>query len=253
MRCTAVRARQKLPDSCPLTSRSGTRAAPLVLVIRAQCERRHTGFEQTQASLTRAMEEVANNANATNMSDFVPHLLDRKLLMRLAAGTGRLKIRPDLGHYWDTDCRLGGLSHGLDRRPHGIPTRVTDPRPRDQASGASFDIVGCGSPQPDRSNQNNAGAAHRIDDAGEFRECPVAGSLDDAAPMLRDLRVNQFAAVRLEAVERTFLVRAHEARIAAASRRARITLYWSQPDGDRGQRRVSDINQETIISSPSGR
>jgi hypothetical protein len=95
----------------------------------------------------------------------------------------------------------------------------------DFPTGASFDIVGCVSPQPDRSNQNNAGAAHRIDDAGEFRECPVAGSLDDAAPAPRSSG-HQFAAVRLEAVERTFLVRAHEARIAAASRRARIILYW---------------------------
>ena len=36
-------------------------------------------------------------------------------------------------------------------------------------------------------------AAHRIDDAGEFDEQPVAGGLDDAAVMLGDRRVDQLA------------------------------------------------------------
>ena len=37
------------------------------------------------------------------------------------------------------------------------------------------------------------GAAHRVDDAGEFRQQAVAGVLDDAAAMLLDLRIDQLA------------------------------------------------------------
>jgi hypothetical protein len=37
------------------------------------------------------------------------------------------------------------------------------------------------------------GAAHRVDDAGEFRQHAVAGGLDDPAMMLADLRIDQFA------------------------------------------------------------
>ena len=39
---------------------------------------------------------------------------------------------------------------------------------------------------------NLAGAAHRIDYAGEFRQHAVAGGLDDPAMMLADLRIDQF-------------------------------------------------------------
>ena len=38
-----------------------------------------------------------------------------------------------------------------------------------------------------------AGTAHRVDDAGEFRQHAVAGGLDDPAVMLADLRIDQFA------------------------------------------------------------
>ena len=51
------------------------------------------------------------------------------------------------------------------------------------------------------------GAAHRVDDAGEFRKHAVAGVLDDAAPVLLDLRIDQLAKMRLEAFVRAFLVR----------------------------------------------
>ncbi len=58
------------------------------------------------------------------------------------------------------------------------------------------------------------GTAHRVDDAREFRQQAVAGVLDDAAPMLADLRVDELAEMRLEALVRAFLVRAHQARVA---------------------------------------
>jgi hypothetical protein len=58
------------------------------------------------------------------------------------------------------------------------------------------------------------GAADGVDDAGEFHQHPVTGRLDDAAGMLADLRVEELAAMRLEAFVRAFLVRTHQARIA---------------------------------------
>ena len=58
------------------------------------------------------------------------------------------------------------------------------------------------------------GAAHRVDDVGEFHQHSVVSGLDDAAVMLGDLRVNQLPAVRLEAFEHALLIRPHHARIA---------------------------------------
>ena len=57
------------------------------------------------------------------------------------------------------------------------------------------------------------GAAHRINDAGELDEQPIAGSLDDAAPVLLDLGIRQLAPDRLQRAERPFLVRPHQQRI----------------------------------------
>ena len=57
-------------------------------------------------------------------------------------------------------------------------------------------------------------AAHRIDDAGELDQQAVAGGLDDAAAMLGDLGVDQFAPKRLQRGERALLVRAHQPRVA---------------------------------------
>jgi hypothetical protein len=59
-----------------------------------------------------------------------------------------------------------------------------------------------------------AGAAHRVDNAREFRQHAVSGGLDDAAVMLPDLRLDPFTQMRLEAFVRAFLIRAHQARIA---------------------------------------
>ena len=56
-------------------------------------------------------------------------------------------------------------------------------------------------------------AAHRIDDAGKLHQQAVAGGLDDAAPVLGDLRIEELAAQRLEAFERALLVRPHQPRI----------------------------------------
>ena len=57
-------------------------------------------------------------------------------------------------------------------------------------------------------------AAHRVDDAGELDQEPVAGGLDDAAAVLGDHRVGEFAPDRLEGGKRALLVLAHQPRVS---------------------------------------
>jgi hypothetical protein len=57
-------------------------------------------------------------------------------------------------------------------------------------------------------------APHSIDDAGKLHQHAVAGSLDDAAVMLPDLRVDELAAMRFQAVEGSLLIRSHQPRVA---------------------------------------
>ena len=58
------------------------------------------------------------------------------------------------------------------------------------------------------------GTAHRVDDAGELDEEAVAGSFDDATPMLGDFGVAEFTANRTQRRERALFVHAHQPRIA---------------------------------------
>src|SRR5207247_4798418 len=50
------------------------------------------------------------------------------------------------------------------------------------------------------------GAAHRVDDAAELDQHPVAGGLDDATLVLGDAGIDQLIAVSLKTRERAFLV-----------------------------------------------
>src|ERR1700693_735202 len=56
-------------------------------------------------------------------------------------------------------------------------------------------------------------AQHGFDDAGEFNQHAVAGIFDDTPVVLLDLGVHKLAAMRLEALVRSLLIRAHQARI----------------------------------------
>ena len=56
--------------------------------------------------------------------------------------------------------------------------------------------------------------AHRVDDAGELGEEAVAGSFDDATPMLGDFGIAEFTANRTQRSERALFVLAHQPRIA---------------------------------------
>jgi hypothetical protein len=58
------------------------------------------------------------------------------------------------------------------------------------------------------------GTAHSINNARKLSKETVAGILDDAAAVLRDLRVDQLLEMRLQPLVRPLLIRAHQARIA---------------------------------------
>jgi hypothetical protein len=57
-------------------------------------------------------------------------------------------------------------------------------------------------------------AAHRVDDAGELDKQAVAGSFDDATPMLGDFGIAEFTANRAQRRERALFVLAHQPRVA---------------------------------------
>jgi hypothetical protein len=58
------------------------------------------------------------------------------------------------------------------------------------------------------------GAAHGIDRAGKLDESAIARRLDDAAPMLRNLRIDDFVPGRLERRESAFLINPHKPALA---------------------------------------
>ena len=53
-----------------------------------------------------------------------------------------------------------------------------------------------------------------VDRARKFDKSTITCGLDDAAAMFRHLGIDEFAAVRLERCESTFLVNAHQAAVA---------------------------------------
>ena len=63
------------------------------------------------------------------------------------------------------------------------------------------------------------GTGYGIDGAGELDQHTVAGRLDDASLMGSDCRINHLAAVSLQCVKRSYLIRAHESAIASNVRR----------------------------------
>jgi len=57
------------------------------------------------------------------------------------------------------------------------------------------------------------GTAHRFNDARELHEQAVAGGLNEAPLVLRDLRIDQFAEAGLEPLVRPLLIGPHQARV----------------------------------------
>ena len=66
----------------------------------------------------------------------------------------------------------------------------------------------------DHAGLDRDGAAHGLDRAGEIDQQAVAGALDDTSPVRGDVRLDQFAEMRLEPAQRAFLVVAHEPAVA---------------------------------------
>src|SRR6202040_3639292 len=62
---------------------------------------------------------------------------------------------------------------------------------------------------------NLDGATHRIDNAGELDQQPVASRFNNAAAVLLDLRVGKLASQPLQRSESALLVRSHQTRIAS--------------------------------------
>src|SRR6185436_9008814 len=61
---------------------------------------------------------------------------------------------------------------------------------------------------------NLDGAARRIDRAAEFDQDAIAGPLDDAAAVLGDLGLQEFAAMGVQSLQRAFLVGSHQPAVA---------------------------------------
>ena len=58
------------------------------------------------------------------------------------------------------------------------------------------------------------GTAHGVDDRGELDQHAVASRLEDAAAVLGDQWIDQFAPIAFEGGEGSFFVRAHQPRIS---------------------------------------
>ena len=101
------------------------------------------------------------------------------------------------------------------------------------------------------------GAAHRIDDAGELGQQPVARRLDDPAAMLGDAGIEQFAAMAVKAGKGAFVVGAHQPTVAGdVSRKDRRELSLDAvglhpiSSRARGQYQISDPKAASKPESP---
>ncbi len=129
-----------------------------------------------------------------------------------------IEFSPRLGQHRARDADAAGLGHGFEPRGDVDPVAKDvvavddhvaeiDPNAEVDAGLGGLRAIGHRALPPDC-------AAHRVDDARELDEEPVAGRLDDAPVMLGDPRVDQLGPQRLEPHQRPFLVRPHQPRIA---------------------------------------
>jgi hypothetical protein len=112
-------------------------------------------------------------------------------------------------------ARLGkSLEPGRDVDPVAKDVAILDNDVADVDADAQFDPIVCRGARVALGHRllHLDCVAHRIDHA-ELDQQAVAGGLDDAAMMLDDLRIEEFAAQSFEAFERAFLIRPHQPRI----------------------------------------
>jgi hypothetical protein len=124
-----------------------------------------------------------------------------------------------VGIVGNADCAGAGqrLYTGGDIHPIAVNVALVDDDVTDVDTDAEFDPtifrnVGVAFSQ---STLDFYSAAHSIDCARKFDQNAITGGFDDAAPMLRNLGINEFATAGLECGESAFLVNAHQAAVTS--------------------------------------
>ncbi len=137
------------------------------------------------------------------------HVIERniELIAHLVAGCAR-----------DTDAAR--ISQGLNPRGHVHPVAVDVVALNDHIAQIDADpefdapLLGHTGITLSHAALDRDGAFHRIDDAAEFDQGAIAHQLDDTPTVAFDLGVDEFGPVRLQGIERTDLVLAHQAAVA---------------------------------------
>ena len=142
------------------------------------------------------------------------------VLQRLVAEVGdrEIEFSPRLGQDGARDADAAGLGHRFEARRDVDPVAedvvAVDDHVAEIDPDAPFDARGGRLGPIGHRRLPLGGATHRVDDAGELDEQPVAGGLDDAAVMLGNRRIDQPGAQCLHPRQRPFLVRALQLRVA---------------------------------------
>ena len=156
------------------------------------------------ARLLRRRREMAGDRNAVDMHR-PGDVLD---LLRAAIREADVEPVADLVAHHPADADLAGLGQGFEAGGDVDAVAVDVALVEDHVAQIDADA------ELDPSSRRHVGvalghrplqldgAAHRIDDARKLDEQPVAGGLDDAAPMLLDLGVRELAPDRLQRGER---------------------------------------------------
>jgi hypothetical protein len=115
---------------------------------------------------------------------------------------------------------LAGLGEGLqpggDVDPIAVNVGIVDDHLREIDADAELDAASLGHAgiALHHAPLHVERAAHRLDGAGKLGQQAVPGGADEPAAARADCRGYQLVANRLEAIERIFLIRPHQARIA---------------------------------------
>jgi hypothetical protein len=111
---------------------------------------------------------------------------------------------------------LGQILHaGSDVDAVTVNIALVDDYVSDVDTDAELDstIFGNGGVSLDHCALDFHGAAHSIDSACEFHQGTIPSGLDDAAAVLGDLGIDEFATASLERSESAFLVNTHQAAV----------------------------------------
>jgi hypothetical protein len=133
---------------------------------------------------------------------------------------GEVELVAYLVAHHPADADAAGLGKRLQPRGDidavAVDVALVDDDVADIDAHAKLDtpVTGRASIAPGHVTLDIDGAAHRINDAGEFDQHPIPGGLDDPAAVFLDLRIDQLAPRRLQRGERSLFVGAHQTAIA---------------------------------------